>query len=105
MARLVAEAHLKIEDTISRIVRIRAADEDGGTEPIKLLEVNDAAYPSGIWPIGLAPRPPEVPVGSVVVEISPEEYEQLVANSLKLPYGWQLAETLHPAVVENAVDR
>lgn len=96
IARVLAVAHRNMETTIARIVRLRGPREDEGTEPIKLLEVNPATSPSGIWPIAFTPDPPDVPYGSVVVEVTPEEYEAITAGRLPLPNGWQLSETLYP---------
>ena len=97
IARVLAQAHKEIEATITRIVRIVGPNEADGREPIKLLEVNTAATPSGIWPIAFTPDPPKIPYGSVVVEVTPGEYDAIVANELVLPTGWKLGEELFAA--------
>ena len=96
IARLLAEAHRQMEATIARIVRVRGPREAEVDEPIKLVEVNPATSPSGIWPIAFTPAPPDVPFGSVVVEVTPDEYAQIQAGTLALPDGWTLGETLYP---------
>ncbi len=97
IARVLAEAHRNLEATITRIVRIVGPNEADGREPIKLLEVNTAAVASGIWPIAFSPDPPEIPYGSVVVEVSPDEYEAIVRKQLSLPSGWDLGPELFAA--------
>ncbi|HLM75584.1 MAG TPA: hypothetical protein VK459_22880 [Polyangiaceae bacterium] len=97
IARALAAAHRNLEPTITRIVRLLGSREADQSEPIKLLEVNPATSPSGIWPIAFTPDPPEVPYGSVVVEVTPDEYSAIVGTALALPHGWTLGETLYEA--------
>jgi hypothetical protein len=97
VAETLAEAHRSVEPTITRIVRILGPSEADQREPIKLLEVNTATMPSGIWPIAFTPDPPTVPYGSVVVEVTPDEYEEIVAQRLPLPSGWTLGAELFRA--------
>jgi hypothetical protein len=99
IARKLADAHRVVEPTIVRISRIRTPREEIVTEPIKLLEVNRDTSPSGIVPIAFGPSG-SIPVPSVVVEITPEEFEKLSRHELKLPLGWELGETLYEAVGE-----
>lgn len=95
IARVLAEAHRQEQTTITHIVRLRGPREAEGSEPIKLLEVNPSTSPSGIWPIAFTPDPPEVPFGSVVIEVTPAEYEDILAKRLPLPNGWTLGESLY----------
>jgi hypothetical protein len=95
LARLLAEAHRQEQATITQIFRLRGPREGEDSEPIKLLEVNPATSPSGIWPIAFTPDPPEIPVGSVVVEVTPGEYEDIRAHRLALPNGWTVGEALY----------
>jgi hypothetical protein len=97
IARLLANAHVEIEPTINRIVRLIADGEDEAREPVKLLEVNPATSPSGILPIAFSADPPSVPYPSVVVEVTEAEFEQIRAGKLPLPEGWRLGDTLYPA--------
>jgi hypothetical protein len=94
VARTLADAHRNLEETIARIVRLRGRREQDQNEPIKLLEVNSATSPSGIWPIAFGPAE-DVPYGSVVVEVTPAEYDAIIAGQLDLPDGWELGETLY----------
>lgn len=97
VARLLAEAHRTLEPTISLIVRLLAEREDDDREPVKLLEVNPATSPSGIFPIAFTADPPRVPYPSVVVEVTEAEFEQISAGTLPLPAGWRLGTTLYAA--------
>jgi hypothetical protein len=97
IARLLAEAHREMEPTISRIIRLLDDREADVREPVKLLEVNPATSRSGILPIAFIADPPEVPYASVVVEVTEEEYQQILAGTLKLPEGWSPGDTLYPA--------
>ena len=96
MAQLLAEAHRSIEPGISRIIRLVADREDEAREPAKLLEVNPATSPSGIFPIAFTAAPPRVPYSSVVVEVTEAEFEQITAGTLALPAGWRLGAILYP---------
>lgn len=94
-ARVLADAHRKVEPGIRRIIRVVAVREDDAGEPVKLLEVNPDTSPSGIFPIAFSPDPPRVPFPSVVIEVTEGEFEKIKAGSLTLPDGWQLGETLY----------
>jgi len=95
IAKTLAEAHRAVEPSITRIIRIITETEDETREPIKLLEVNPATSPSGIFPIGFTADPPRIPYPSVVIEVTESEYEQIRSNKLSLPEGWRLGETLY----------
>lgn len=97
IARALAAAHVEVEPTITKIVRLIGPAESDGAEPVKLLEVNPATSPSGIWPIAFTPDHPEIPYGSVVVEVTPEEFEDIAEGRLPLPNAWTLGEPLFPS--------
>ena len=97
VARLLADAHREMEPAISRIIRLVVDREDEAREPVKLLEVNPATSPSGVFPIAFTADPPSIPYPSVVVEVTEAEFEQIRAGSLPLPAGWRLGDTLYPA--------
>lgn len=96
VARVLAEAHRRIDPTIGQIVRILSDREDDSSEPVKFLEVNPANSPSGILPIAFGPDPPLVPYPSVVVEVTEREYRDILEGRLVLPDGWSLGSTLFP---------
>ena len=97
IAKRLAEAHRAMEPTINRIVRLIADQENLDHEPVKLLEVNPATSPSGVFPIAFTADPPYVPYPSIVVEVTEAEYEQIVSGELHLPPGWVLGDTLFPS--------
>lgn len=96
IARLLADAHREMEPSISRIVLLVSDRENESREPVKLLEVNPATSPSGIFPIAFTADPPRVPYPSVVVEVTEAEFEQIAAGKLALPGGWRLGDVLYP---------
>ena len=97
VARSLADAHRDAEPGIVRIVRLEGPRESEAREPVKLLEVNPATSPSGVVPIAFAPDPPAVPFPSVVVEVTPDEFDLIEAGKLALPHDWRLGETLFAA--------
>jgi hypothetical protein len=101
-AKKLADAHCRIEPSILRIMRIVTSGEESPAEPVNLLEVNRDTTPSGIVSITFGPVE-GVPFPSVVVEVTPDEYEKLTRNQLSLPAGWKLGETLYE-VAEEASD-
>jgi len=95
-ARTLAEAHYTVEPGITRIVRLRApACEDDPAEPLKLLEVNENTTAAGIRPVFFGSS---TAIGvffpSVIVEVTPEEYEQIRNQPSLLPNNWALGEEL-----------
>lgn len=90
-ARKLAEAHYSVEAGITQIFRITgsAEAEVRPDEPIKLLEVNEYTVPSGIMPLHFGPSPDSgIYFPSVIVEVTPEEFDKIRANELDLPQGW-----------------
>lgn len=96
VASNLADAHYRIERSIRKIFRVRnAATEGNGDDPIKLLEVNEATIPSGILPVYFGPHEPVgFTFASVVIDVTPDEFDQLQARRLALPNGWELGEEL-----------
>ena len=95
----LAEAHYQIEAGIREIYRIKSVPdrEVAIEEPIMLLEVNENTIASGVMPIHFGPAPAyDIHYSTVVVEVTPDEYQQLRANQLKLPAGWEIRELLPP---------
>lgn len=96
IARILAAAHRKYEPAIVRIVRLLGEQENENGEPVKLLELNLETWASGIWPVAFTPDPPEIPYGSVIVEVTPDEYQSIVNKKLLLPHKWTSGDTLYP---------
>jgi hypothetical protein len=96
-AQLLAEAHFRLDQGITRIFRINEPDESNNLRPVKLLEVNPMTTEIGISPVGMTADPAHgVFHSSVVVELSPREFDQLQRGELTLPHGWRLGEELFP---------
>ena len=76
----LARRHYAIEPGMLDVIRFTdtAEVEIKPTEPIKLLEVNENTVAAGIMPIYFGPAPSAgFSCPSVIVEITPEEYERL----------------------------
>ncbi len=95
VAKRLARKHFEIEGGLTHIFRITGTAEASDSEPIKLLEVNEATVPSGVMPLHFGAAPASgIPYPSVIVEVTPEEYEKIVAQTVKLPKGWLIGEEL-----------
>ncbi len=94
VARELAGSHQEVDPTITRIVRLeKEGAEADPNEPIKLLEVNPGTPPDGIVPVRFGPDS-DVPFPSVIVDVTPAEYEKVKAEKLQLPDGWRIGEVL-----------
>ncbi len=104
-AETLARKHYEIESGLVRIFRInvRAVDEPGGAACIRLLEVSEDTPESGVMPLHFSAIPASgVPFPSVIIEVSPAEFERIRSNDLKLPEGWTIGEELaRPSVAES----
>ena len=100
--RELAMRHYEIEDGLVQIFRItdRSATQSSEDEPIKLLEVNANTPETGIMPLYFGPVPASgIPYASVIIEVSPNEFDKIKSNELKLPNGWAIGEEIaRPAV-------
>jgi hypothetical protein len=97
VAKDLARKHYQIEGGLTRIIRLMAAPEAEvrPAEPIKLLEVNDSTFPSGIMPLQFGPVPSSgIPFPSIIVEVTPDEFARIQSQELTLPRGWMLGEEL-----------
>jgi hypothetical protein len=96
-AQVLANKHYDLEDGLTRIFRITggpAAEVIRG-EPIKLLEVNENTYASGIRPLHFGPSPASgIPYPLIIVEVTPDEFRKIESSELKLPNGWTIGEEL-----------
>jgi hypothetical protein len=98
IALRLAEAHSNLAPGIVKVFSIHEAPEQEQLDstPIKLVEINTNTSPSGISPIQFGPNPLfDVPYPSVIVEITPSEFELLHLNELRLPSGWVIDEQLY----------
>jgi hypothetical protein len=97
VARRLAEAHYAIEPGITHIVRLLAApaQESDPKEPVKLLEVNENTTAEGVRPVFFGPHPDGgIFCSSVIVEVTPEEYDRIRRDPSLLPNNWRLGEEL-----------
>ena len=96
-ARGLALRHYKIEEGLTQIFRItdRAAAAFNEGEAIKLLAVNVNTPETGIMPLYFGPAPASgIPYPSVIVEVSPNEFEKIQSNELKFPEGWAIGKEI-----------
>lgn len=95
VAKKLAEAHYRIDPSITRIIRLIAPGREGEpAEPVKLLEVNEETITGGIMPIRFGPHPPSgIDFPSIIVEVRPEEFAQIRNGELTLPDGWREGES------------
>lgn len=97
VARTLADAHFTVDSGTMRIFRVLGSKkrEALAEEPIKLLEVNRDTFPAGIMPICFGPHTPSgISYPSVIIEITPQEFNDLKQSKLKLPRGWNLGPEL-----------
>jgi len=102
-ARELARRHYAIDSGLTFVQTLwTTPDCDALPDtPIKLLEVNDNTIASGVMPVhfGLVAGS-GVPFQSVIVEVTPEEFELIKRDELKLPAGWSMGEPLLRSVSE-----
>jgi hypothetical protein len=104
VAKQVAKKHYQAETGLQRIFRLNGNSdvEVRPGEPIKFLEVNANTVPSGVLPVQFGPAPQSgIPYGSVIIEVSPEEFQRIQSKDLTLPTGWQIGEELYKSADEN----
>ncbi len=97
VAKELAAKHYQFEPAIIEIRTLTSGMpcESRPNEPIKLLEVNADTIASGILPLRFDAIPTSgIPYPSVIVEVTPWEYEKIKTNEMKLPNGWSLGPVL-----------
>lgn len=95
IAEKLAMAHFQSDPGIVKIVRLRVNEEQEARahEPIKLLEVDENTVPSGIQPVYFGPNAASgILFPSVVIDVTPAEFDRIVSGELKLPDGWRQAD-------------
>ena len=93
VAKRLAEAHYALDPGIELIVELKAdAKRERATdEPIKLLEVNRSTVPTGIQPLFFGPhRASGIMYPSVIIEVTPNQYQDILKDRAELPNGWQI---------------
>lgn len=91
-AAALARAHYEVEPGLRAVYRLEGPDPNDLR--IKLLEVNEQTVPTGIVPVGFAPHPASgLHYPSVVIEVTPQEYEAIEHKQLNLPAGWEVRDS------------
>ena len=96
-AMALAQKHHELEAGLAQIFRITgtAELELRPVEPIKLLEVNENTVPSGILPIQFGPSPASgLYYPSIILEVTPDEFQRIQNQELKLPKGWKVGDLI-----------
>jgi hypothetical protein len=96
-AKELAKRHYEIEEGLTHVFRYFGATEVEAipAEPIKFLEVNAATVPTGVMPLQFGPVPSsDIRFPTVIIEVTPDEYQRIQDRELKLPEGWDLREEL-----------
>ncbi|MBZ5567282.1 MAG: hypothetical protein LAN64_05455 [Acidobacteriia bacterium] len=95
-AESLAKAHFGVEPNLKRIHLIEPVDDQNPEDPIKLLEVVEGTIERGIEPVAFTADPAHgIEYPSIVIEISPTEYEAMRAG--KLGFGnhrWTIGREL-----------
>jgi hypothetical protein len=86
-AAALARAHYEVEPGLRAVYRLEGPDPNDVR--IKLLEVNEQTVATGIVPVGFPPHPASgLHFPSVVIEVTPQEYQAIEQKQLFLPDGW-----------------
>lgn len=95
-AKRLAQGHFEVEPYLKKAFLLEPVNEDDPKDPIKLLEVVEGTIERGIEPIAFGAEPEYgIQYPSVIVEISPREYEALLTGKLDFGIrGWALGTEL-----------
>jgi hypothetical protein len=94
VARRLARAHYTAEDGLVKVYLLVSGSESEA-DPIKLLEVNRSTVATGIMPLRFDPVPARgIPYPSIIVEVTPEEFQQIQSSALRLPDDWRIAQEI-----------
>ncbi len=79
-----------------RIIRLYAPSEgdNDSKKPLRLLEVNEDTMPAGIQPLyfGVEESEDGCYPPTIIIEVTPEEFERIEKGELVLPEGWVRGE-------------
>lgn len=93
--RHLAKLHVQVDPSIQAIYRVVSDQEHSETEPIKLLEVNRDTFPMDeIWPLGFDGTAASGNYPTILMEITPQQFEDLRADRCRLPHEWKLGEEI-----------
>ena len=103
-ARRLIDWHFSIEPEILKVYRFISPEEESPEEPIKLIEISTATFPTGrIDLFGFGPAG-DVPYSMVIATVTPEEWDQVKTGTIPLPNNWDLktAKAYSPSVLAHA---
>lgn len=89
-ARTLIDWHFEVEPELREVYLIAPDDASSPDEPIRLLEVNNATFPTGTIEAFVFSPTDEIPFMTAIAEITPEELEFFVRNPEALPEGWNI---------------
>ncbi len=105
-AERLAQIHYQSESTSEVYEYSAHVGGSESNEPIKLLEVNRDTIASGIVPLSFGPLPEaDIFVGSTIIEVTPEEHEQIKNGNIRLPEGWEEYRPIPKAPETAGTDR
>lgn len=94
-AQKIARLHRDSEPGIIHVYRLISANENDPREPLKLLEVNRDTIPAGVSPLLFPPHPSSgLQYPLVIIDVTPDEFEQIKRHDLSLPEDWEVAEEI-----------
>jgi hypothetical protein len=89
-ARELVDHHFTVEPGLNLVYRLVNDNEASPTEPIKLLEINEATIATGsVEVFGFGPSR-NLPFSVEIAEITPGEFELFRNDPRALPTGWDL---------------
>lgn len=101
VAAHLAMVHYQIEPGMRDIFELESPSSQNGEETIRLLEVNGNSTGEGIYPLFFGAHPARgVPFPSVIVEVTPEEFEKIKLDPSQLPNGWRLGKRFDPPTAQ-----
>lgn len=103
VAKEIARKHYQVEPGLTQVIRYSGSPQIEAIplEPIKLLEVNENTVPSGVMPLRFGPAPASgIPFPSVIIEVTPDEFQRICAQELRLPEGWKFEAKLPKSEIE-----
>lgn len=90
----LAQDHYRYEDGIENILSIKGKDGDKPDDPIRLLQVNLNTTVSGVVVLRFPPTPASGNFPTIIVEVTPGEYQDIKEQKLKLPADWVIGEEI-----------
>jgi hypothetical protein len=92
-ANELARRHYQVEPGLTHVILFSGSPTLATAEPIKLLEVNTNSASLGVMPLGFGPAPEAgIRFPSVIIEVTPDEFEKIEAKELPLPHGWEFKQ-------------